>query len=175
MDAEALAFARDLMRYCFRTLSGTELELKAIDFRGLPRSPFTSTMGRALVLYSKSIHRFIYLSVVTYMEPIMRDKREFLRLAQVIADAFYEDCVFFEWTATCSFIVKTCLLLHTPGDETLALMGCYAVSMVYLKFKTQFLLEGGWRNYHVFCCAHVLSLKAQGIEEPRYHETSSYF
>ncbi|GFY50365.1 hypothetical protein TNIN_299911 [Trichonephila inaurata madagascariensis] len=94
MDAEALAFARDLMRYCFRTLSGTELELKAIDFRGLPPSPFTSTMGRALVLYSKSIHRFIYLSVVTYMEPIMRDKRKFLRLAQVIADAFYEDCVF---------------------------------------------------------------------------------
>ncbi|GFR23615.1 hypothetical protein TNCT_579471 [Trichonephila clavata] len=175
MDTEALAFARDLMRYCFRTLSGTDLELRAIDSGVLSRSPFTSTMGRALILYSKSIHRYIYLSVVTYMEHIMRDTREFLQFAQVIADAFYEDCVFFEWTATCSFIVKMCLLLHTPGDETLALMGCYAVAMVYSKFKMQFNLEGGWRNYHVFCCAHIYSLKVQGIVEPRHYETNRCF
>ncbi|GFQ75780.1 hypothetical protein TNCT_236801 [Trichonephila clavata] len=170
MDDEALAFAKDLMQYCFKEFLVADLDLGTIESRDLPPSPFTSTMGRAVILYSRQIYKYLCFSAAIYMEHIRRDANEFGQFAQIIADALIEDNPFLELTALCSFIVNMCLLMHRTGDETLALKGCYAIATVYPKLKTSFYFEGGWENYHIFCSVHIFSLKTQGIVELEYYK-----
>ncbi|GFY20230.1 hypothetical protein TNCV_208621 [Trichonephila clavipes] len=163
MDDEALVFAKDLMQYCFKEFLVADLKLGAIETRD--QSPFTSTMGRAVILYSRQIYKYLCFSAAIYMEHIRRDANEFDQFAKIIADTLIEDNPFLELTALCSFIVNMCLVMHIIGDETLALKGCYAIATVYSKLKINFYFEGGWENYHIFCTVHIFSLKTQGIVE----------
>ncbi|GBO16139.1 hypothetical protein AVEN_88716-1 [Araneus ventricosus] len=160
MEAEAWAFARDLMifvynhynkKYWVRHLNGCK--------------PFQEEMGRTVVSFHVVFSKFLdELSNVICPE-ICKNEKAFYEFAETLVASYWKGYIFLELITICSCIsyVAVC----KSGRPRIMNFGCELIVKCFQRLQWDFYAEGGWLNFSIYCMLYARVL--QELQAKNHH------